>query len=282
MANSTTNRKPGFMLVDPRLRDPTPKNAATFLRWTKLHFRDMLSMPSDPQLGDMTKTLRFAALDDTSKYLYTCVVDDIGILKSQPYYDVDRRLNLERTRELGAEEEAVGYEKDDAMIFDIVDAKFAIFEEVDSDKLQGTKPIGSYQHFPLSYTSTPGSKPLAPPSILVSLNIRSSSPNHSANTPQLLQKLLVERLATATPAGLELFTSIYRWAGTEAQPENHPMIECEESGVWLVTLLIIADERASLKGEHVSEVVGKWVDEVNEKKELKVEFGVWGGELFMS
>ncbi|KAF1840561.1 uncharacterized protein K460DRAFT_323357, partial [Cucurbitaria berberidis CBS 394.84] len=143
------------MLVDPRLRDPTPKSAATFFRWTKLHFRDMLNIAADPKLGKMTKTLRFAAPynddgDEKSseaqgegytKYLYTCIVDDVGILQSQPYYDISRLLNLEQTRDLGKEEETVSYEKEDAMVFDVVDARFAIYEEVEieSDTRGGIK-----------------------------------------------------------------------------------------------------------------------------------------------
>lgn len=54
LSTATTPRRPGIMLVGPRLKEPSDESAATFLRWTKLHFRDMLNMPDDPSLGKMT------------------------------------------------------------------------------------------------------------------------------------------------------------------------------------------------------------------------------------
>ena len=72
--------------------------------------------------------------------MYTLMVDDLGALNSQAYYEVDRRLNLEQGRTLGKEEEAVNYESDEAMVFDIVDAKFAVLGEVESG---GGKSISS-------------------------------------------------------------------------------------------------------------------------------------------
>lgn len=133
------------MIIGPRLRDPTPSNTTTFLRWTKLHFRDLLNQPIDPTLGHQTKALRFAAPDEDPKYshdeskgystyFYQCVLDDIRLVHASPYHEISRVLNLEKTRELDEGEEAVGYEKEDAMVFDLVDAKFAIFEEVESCK----------------------------------------------------------------------------------------------------------------------------------------------------
>ena len=141
----TPTRRPDLMLVHPRLHNPSPANATTFLRWTKLHFRDLLNIPEYATLGRVARTLRFTAPDNDnryshvdgeglSKYTYTCVVDDIGILQTQAYYDVCRALNLEDTRKLGKEEEKVGYEEEGKMVFDVVDAKFAVFAEVASGK----------------------------------------------------------------------------------------------------------------------------------------------------
>jgi hypothetical protein len=61
---SASPRKPGLLLVHPRLHTPNAENAATFLRWTKLHFRDMLNLP-DTGLGSVTRDLRFVASDDS-------------------------------------------------------------------------------------------------------------------------------------------------------------------------------------------------------------------------
>ncbi|KAH7399468.1 hypothetical protein BKA66DRAFT_165275 [Pyrenochaeta sp. MPI-SDFR-AT-0127] len=139
-------RKPGLLLVGPRLHDPTPENAATFLRWTNLHLRDLLNIPEDPQLGRLTRSFRFTAPENDSKYshdeskgytpyFYTSIVDDIGVLQGQAYYDVSRSLDLEKTRELAEGEEAVGYGKEGAMVWNVVSAKFAVFTEVESGKL---------------------------------------------------------------------------------------------------------------------------------------------------
>lgn len=60
------------------------------------------------------------------------------------------------------------------------------------------------------------------------------------------------------------------------------MIEPEEGGEWMVTLLIVEKEKGVLSREHVSGLVGKWVDGVNGEGDCKVRPGVWNGELFMS
>ncbi|KAI4921273.1 hypothetical protein J4E85_008618 [Alternaria conjuncta] len=140
--------KPGLLLVHPRLHDPTPANATTFLRWTKLHFRDMLNIP-DTGSGRVTQDLRFVAPEDDDgythdkkeegedgksampKYLYTCLMDDIAFLKTEAYMGVSRRLNLEKSRTLEEGEVGVGFleekeEGEEKMVFDIVDAQFAV------------------------------------------------------------------------------------------------------------------------------------------------------------
>ncbi|KAI4631633.1 uncharacterized protein J4E87_002339 [Alternaria ethzedia] len=119
----------GLLLVHPRLHDPTPANATTFLRWTKLHFRDMLNIP-DTGSGRVTQDLRFVAPEGDDgyththdkkkeegeggksampKYLYTCLMDDIAFLKTEPYMGVSRRLNLEKSRNLEEGEVGVGF-----------------------------------------------------------------------------------------------------------------------------------------------------------------------------
>ena len=127
------------MLVDPRLHDPTPENAEIFFRWTRLHNPDMLGL-KDTGHGTVTKCFRFTApatdpkyshLDSASQqpYLYTCNASDIAVFNSQPYYDISRKLDLENTRQLREGEVPVGKE---GMVWDVVNAKFALFELVPS------------------------------------------------------------------------------------------------------------------------------------------------------
>lgn len=70
---STSTRRPGVLVVNPTLHDPTPENAAIFLRWTKLHFRDLLNHLQTDEDGSVTRTLRFTAADskDKDKYGHT-------------------------------------------------------------------------------------------------------------------------------------------------------------------------------------------------------------------
>jgi hypothetical protein len=58
------------MLVTPRLHDPTPDNAALFLRWTKLHDQDLLGIPSDEGCGKVECTLRFNGDGEGSEVPY--------------------------------------------------------------------------------------------------------------------------------------------------------------------------------------------------------------------
>jgi hypothetical protein len=165
MASPSPTPKPGLLLVHPRLHDPTPTNATTFLRWTRLHFRDLLDMP-DTGSGHVTRDLRFVAPDSDDaythkkeedgageevmrpKYMYTCLVDNLAVLKGEAYNGVSRRLNLEKTRGLKNGEvgvEAQEEEGEEKMVFDIVDAKFAVYEEVESGSL-GSE---TFQNLPL-------------------------------------------------------------------------------------------------------------------------------------
>jgi hypothetical protein len=289
----SSERKPGLLLVHPRLHDPTPSNAATFLRWTKLHFRDMLNLP-DAGLGRVTRDLRFTAPDnDTSyshdgegkpRYLYTCLMEDIGMLKSTGYDGVSRMLNLESTRKLGDGEEAVGYEDKNGkgeedgekMVFDIIDAKFAVFEEV------GNSGSGEgFQDLPARLTSTKGVKPTAPKSCLVVLNIEAPD----ADITQKLQEDL-RKLFERAPPCLKSYSSVYKWSGVDAQPQGHPLIDVEESGEWMVMFLVVDEEGKTLSRVHLVQMVGGWVEEEkskrNEREGVEIGFGVWDGEVFMS
>jgi hypothetical protein len=56
---STSVLRPGLMICTPTLHDPTPANAQTFLRWTKLHDRELLDLPAMKNGGKITRALRF-------------------------------------------------------------------------------------------------------------------------------------------------------------------------------------------------------------------------------
>ncbi|KAF2869508.1 hypothetical protein BDV95DRAFT_102678 [Massariosphaeria phaeospora] len=170
MPTSTTKHRPGLMLVHPLLRSPDGLDTSDlFLRWTKMHYRDLLDIPWTREHGRFVRTCRFAtpptspsedanaspsyshanhysaspfSTDSPPKhpvYVYTSHVEDIGIVRAQPYYDVSRKLNVEETRALKEGEEGVGGKEsgreglgEGSMVFEICDAGFAIWELRDS------------------------------------------------------------------------------------------------------------------------------------------------------
>lgn len=75
--------------------------------------------------------------------------------------------------------------------------------------------------------------------------------------------------------GREVFSSVYKYAGNEAQPPGHPGIDGVDGG-WLVMVLLVGEEGK------VGEIEGK-VNEVLKKEGVdgKGSWGVWVGELFM-
>ncbi|KAG9188624.1 hypothetical protein G6011_07329 [Alternaria panax] len=285
------HNRPGLLLVHPRLHDPVPSNAETFLRWTKLHFRDLLNVP-DSGSGQVTHDLRFGAPDSDDnythsekegslpKYMYTCVVSDVGFLKGDAYNDVSRKLNLEKTRELEKGEVAVGFQengKGEAMVFDIVDAKFAVYEEVGSSGMET-----SYQELPTHLTTRGG---MAPKSVMVAVHI--DLPQNTTNTnidtvPKALQSSLFTLVKAAVPPALKPYSSLYRWSGVEAQPDHHPLISKDGRGEWMLLLLLVDEEGKTLIREHAVMLVQGWVNE--ERGKLgggEIEFGVWEGEILM-
>ncbi|OAL55899.1 hypothetical protein IQ07DRAFT_676141 [Pyrenochaeta sp. DS3sAY3a] len=289
-----TSRRPGITFVHPRLHTPSPSTASTFLRWTKLHFRDLLSQTPDASLGRQTKALRFAAPDDDAKYshdvekgappyFYQCVLDDVGLVLTEQYYGISRALNLEGTRELGGGEEPVGDEREGAMVWDVVDARFAVFEEVESCAFDGPKDIGSYQNFPLHLTSSAGIPPSAPLSLLIAISLTFPTTTADPTIPRKLQSSLLNHFS-ASPPNLTAYSSLYHWAGAESQPEHHPLIDAEVSGEWMIMLLVVDEEGKTLQRRHVNEQVGRWIGGLDKEGYGGVDahFGVWGGELLMS
>jgi hypothetical protein len=130
-------RRRGISLVRPKLHEDTQENRGLFRRWTKLHTRDVLSIPKDVDLGGTSKLLRYKRSENGGEeYLYTIHFDDIKLLTTVPFQNVSRRLDLENTRPLGPGGEAVlqtGDERQgtEPMVSSIVGPTSGMFEVVD-------------------------------------------------------------------------------------------------------------------------------------------------------
>jgi hypothetical protein len=62
----TITSRPGLMICTPSLKHPGPEDYETFLRWTKLHFRDLIDIEPTPQ-GKITRALQFITPGATGK-----------------------------------------------------------------------------------------------------------------------------------------------------------------------------------------------------------------------
>lgn len=291
----SSSLRPGVMICTPSLHDPTPANAEIFLRWTKLHNRELLGLPAAPNGGKITRALRFArphalggvgeyvlapspifkpllsilqreiALGQTcryvlsrlinlSRYFYTILANDIAFWHSDQYHEGSRRLDLENTRTLGEGEEPVGCEQG-KMVWDVCDAKFSIYEEVQSsdDELE----VKAYPSHPRSE----GDKR----KWLVGLNGEGDE-----NDARKVQKELVGWLRGGLGVESVLYSSLYRHGGKEAQPDKHPAIEEGRVGSrkWLLIVLVVGGDE-----DGVEELVEEWGE--------GVEVGVWRGEVDM-
>jgi len=158
---TTTPVESGILVAFPHYHtpNPTPTETLHFLRWTKLHFRDLLNishaaasaLSPAPETAKVIRECRFNAVTSSSEagpnkaeegkekkpqpHLYTTHVTDLRIFQSSAYTDdVSRRLDLENTRTLEDGEEAVGEGvKEGASVFDLVGADFGVFREVEVD-----------------------------------------------------------------------------------------------------------------------------------------------------
>lgn len=278
---------PGILLVHPRLLTPSPTTAATFLHWTKLHFRDLL------RLDGVTRAMRFSAPEtDTGyshaldgeegnklpAYVYMCVLDDVRVVKGAPYYGVSRRLRLdeengEKENEGKAQrdgDDGQDNEEDKSMIFDIVDAKFAVYEKL-ADRTR-TKP------FPLPLTATSAKMKC----VLACVSIAGASGDATDNVPQMLHDSLFDKVNAAVPEALTTYSCLYRWAGEDAQPEMHPLIDIGGTGQWMVAVWVVDEKGKTLVREKVCALVEGWVgDCATVERAGKVGFGVWDGEFIM-
>jgi hypothetical protein len=296
---SVESPKGGLLLVHPRLLTPSPSNASTFLRWTKLHFRDLLNIPADTSSGaKVTSCMRLTAPDTAINYsheekqgvrpayTYTCFVNDISVLKSKPYYDVSRKLNLELTRPLGKGEEAVGFPDKDAMVFDIVDAKFAVYECETHDP--GVEDR-SFQDIPATMFSSAGESPKAAPVLVAQVHfmVINVEPEHEVGRAISARVSLFRHLEGSFPK-YKVYASLYRWAGKEAQPRDHPLIDVEKSARWMIMVCLESDGKMGLPQMLLDSVIEQWVNKddtmeiVDGQGESKImDHGVWDAGLLM-
>lgn len=280
--------RPGVLLVHPRLRSPNESNVETFHRWTKLHFNDLLNIPADASSGaDIDACVRGVAPEGAidysheekagmkPAYMYTCFLGDIGVVKSQPYYNVSRKLNLEQTRSLGKNEKPVEYHDKKAMVFDIVDTKFAVYEEI-------KRATASWRlRDAVSSASSSGISR----DMIIRVNLR---------TPNMWDLQLAKKAADHLEINLEstgfgVMTRtgmvLYRWAGKEAQPDEHPLIDEEGRAEWMILMFAECSPLSSYEDSipAAKDAIGKCLQDFakgigNHETDKLFECGVWMAE----
>lgn len=298
------DQKPGMLLVHPRLLHGSGDSSPYFWRWTKLHFRDMINMSAGQHSnGKVTSCLRFARSDEGNGYghnpegdtkpmfVYACLVDNLDVLKSKAYDDVSRALNLETTRKLGEDECPVGYsegleqEGKEPMVFDIVDAKFAVYEEIPT----GGGP--TFQNLPPDLLSPLGTMPATLSTYLIAVNV--GLPASAGDDMKKISEMLLGRLRKLLPAYIKTYSSLYCWKGKEAQPKDHPFTNAEKNAGWMFMICVsgaigpisnviewlpkdVFDRAVSSLGYGVDVQVGEMVGQ-----DVPRGYGIWEGNIFM-
>ncbi|KAF1912514.1 hypothetical protein BDU57DRAFT_597993 [Ampelomyces quisqualis] len=263
MSSSSSLLRPSLMICHPTLHNPTPDNAATFLRWTKLHNRDLLDLPATSHGDKITRALRFAKANATGasgEYFYTILSTRGAVWHSPQYRARSTRLDLENTRVLGEGEEGVGCALGD-MVWDICEAKFCIYEEVRSGG------VGGAGHGYADHPRGGGEKWV----VGVSLD------GDEGEVERVWKELVVYVQRGVGEEG-KVYSSLYKHGGKEAQPDKHPEIAGDRigGGKWLVLVLIV-DEKGD-KGEgDIEGLVEDWGKDQGEG----VTAGVWKEELDM-
>jgi len=282
---------PGIMICRPSLHDVTPDNRATFKRWSVMHFRDLLNLPAPPPaFQGITRALRYT--DSAGELFYTFHADDVKIWASDAYNNRSARLDLEHTREVEQGEEAVlqggkTFEgKEEPMVWDICNAEFAILAA--SPSSLDEKDAKSYHNIPLALLSPSGTKPRAPPCLLVTLTYTSVEA-HDKESKQLttMRVAIVGYINAAVlkdQANGKVYESMYRHLPDE-QPDMHPTIGEGKhgNGSWVVCVIVqmeINDEVQEGLQSKIEQVVESTKREVDGEWDAKV--GVWTGEIFMS
>ena len=299
-------RTPGVMIVRPSLHEQSKENAATFKRWTVMHFRDLLNLsPSTPDAEGISRTMRYT--NAAGDLFYTIHSDNISIWKTPAYYAVSRRLDLENTRKVEEGEEAVLSAPhsfgDEPMVWQLVNAEFGIFSEhapSRSTLLQVAQRwlhpprTQSYQSVPLSLLSAAGEKAAARPSLLVTFTYNGTEEEMEDEEPPKrlrdLQDEAVNCMARDYGADSTVWTSIYRHI-PNAQPDMHPLIVegADGRGSWVVCVLVESEVshtmRAQLQVRLDDSVEAKRAREDETRENVpkwRIKVGIWRGELFMS
>ncbi|USP77087.1 calcium calmodulin-dependent protein kinase [Curvularia clavata] len=281
--------QPGVLLVHPLLRSPNDSNAETFHRWTKLHNKDLLNIPKDASSGaNIDACVRGVALngatdysheekpDKWPAYMYTCFVGDIGVLKNQPYYNVSRKLNLEQTRSLAEDEKPVGYGDKNAMVFDIVNAKFAVYKEIE-------RP---YMYFSDLRSELACAKFSGASSETITRINLCTPYGWDLQSAKLLAHYLetsLQRSKLETMTGMSL--TLYRWAGRESQPDKHPLIDVQGISEWMILVIIRCSPpyRFEKLIPITMDIIGTSLqafalDTIGSEVKGMFNYGVWGAE----
>ena len=117
------------------------------------------------------------------------------------------------------------------MVFDIVDAKFAVYEEMGSPAMEP-----SFQMLPTHLTTKSGK---GPKSVMVAVHVdlpQATTTIDVDTVPKALQSSLFTLVKAAVPPALEPYSSLYRWSGEDAQPEHHPLIRTDVRCAWMELL----------------------------------------------
>lgn len=293
-ANSNNIKQPGIMIVRPSLQSHTPSNAATFKRWTIMHFPDLLNLaPKTADTQGISRAMRYT--NDKGSLFYTIHADDVAVWQTPAYYAVSRRLDLESTRGVEKGEEAVMSAPMDAglgeepMVWQLVNAEFGIFKEEQPPSHLEQAKHASYHSIPLTCFSTRGDTPAAPACLLVVLTCASDAAGEDVSEPQRLLDGVVDYLAVHYASGANIYASLYRHL-PGAQPHMHPVIAegREGNGQWVGCALVEtgSDEagRARLTRQLEDWCVKRKSQEYTEVRgeQWGVKVGVWSGEVFMS
>jgi hypothetical protein len=161
------------------------------------------------------------------------------------------------------------------MVFDIVDAQFAVYETVLLD-------IGlpTFQDLPTIFTSRNGVT--LKKSSLVVLDFEEAGDEMAARGKAVKMLEHLYNLASREPPCLETFSSVYKWSGEGAQPEGHPLI-AGGRGEWMVLFLVVDVIRDVRPRGHLVKEIEGWVGEEHGKGEgVEAGFGVWNREVFIS
>lgn len=246
------------MLVRSRITTPRNFTRDQYHAWTRLHFKDLLDMSSS---CSCTLTTRFTATEPVPlgdqwnwPYFNTIHLPDVGSLQGKEYLEVSRALDLENTRALVEGESAVGKP---GLIFEVVDATFAVYEEEPVEKGPDVK---SYQDLPVPSNSNKAIYPNYATSAFVdSVLFCIQNPASSAT--------ILKQLSGPTR---QIYADLYRKSPAEAHPPHHPVIQDQPE-----RLLFVLVVPKGVEGEGV----GAWKKEVK-SAELE-EAGIWDVETVM-